>query len=225
MRRRLGCAAHHRCTRGGADTGGRDADAGGEEIHAAPVVGPRWRDVALVGRCDGDDRGASGWADLAGGRTIVACRGDDGDPVVDDGLGGSIDAAAHNASHAHVRDRRLTGGVVDLDPGEPVDHARRATGTVTSHHAHRSKRDLLRHSIRRSTEQCCDVGSVPVAVLGAATDCVVSGKNSASQVRVVRADSAVDYIRSHAWASSLLGKRARERQVPLVDAIQSPRRR
>jgi hypothetical protein len=67
--------------------------------------------------------------------------------------------------------------------------------------------------------------AVAVAVVrAAAVDRVVAGDGAPAELGVVEADAGVDDVRLHARTGPVVGVRAGQRQVPLVDPVETPRR-
>src|SRR5690606_17716288 len=209
----------------GADPGGGDAHAGGEEVHAGPVVGEVGARVSGVGGAHGDRLGGRGGGDVARVLVLVAGGRHEDHARVDGRFDGGVDRRGVPAAEAHVR-HRGAGGVV-AHPFDAVDDARVGAVAGAVEDADADEGDLLGDAVFGAADGACDVGAVAVAVLGVrvAVDEVVSGADAAGELAVGGADAGVHDVGGDAGAVAEVFVGVVEGQVGLVDAVQAPRGR
>src|SRR5690606_39118988 len=207
----------------GADPGGGDAHAGGEEVHAGPVVGEVGARVSGVGGAHGDRLGGRGGGDVARVLVLVAGGRHEDHARVDGRFDGGVDRRGVPAAEAHVR-HRGAGGVV-AHPFDAVDDARVGAVAGAVEDADADEGDLLGDAVFGAADGACDVGAVAVAVLGVrvAVDEVVSGADAAGELAVGGADAGVHDVGGDAGAVAEVFVGVVEGQVGLVDAVQAPR--
>ncbi len=160
--------------------------------------------------------------DVAGVLVLVAGRHDDGDAAVGHPRDRVVGRLGGAAAQRHVRHRRA-GGVV-RDPVHARDDAGVGAGAVAAEDADGDHGGLLRHAVGGARDGAGDVRAVAVAVGGAAA--VVDGRvargGAAGELRVGGQDAGVDDVGLHTGAVVVVGVRAAQRQVALVDAVQAP---
>jgi hypothetical protein len=89
--------------------------------------------------------------------------------------------------------------------------------------AHADEVDLLGDVVGRAADRPCDMGAVPVAVVGgSAVDGVVVRDGAARELLMAEAQSRVDDVRLHARARHGVRVRPVQREAALIDAVQAP---
>ena len=122
-----------------------------------------------------------------------------GDRVGDGGVERRAEAAT---AEAHVRDRKLTGGVVSSHPVDAGDDLRVRAAALAVEDADGDERDALRDAVRRRADRAADVRSVPVAVAGVriVVDEVEAADGAPAVVNVRQAHAGVEDVRLHPGA-------------------------
>lgn len=111
--------------------------------------------------------------------------------------------------------------------GYPInarDYARVRTGTIAVEHAHAAQHSAFGDAVSRAADGAGDVCAVTVAVRAAAAKRVKDIRRTAAKLRVRSANARVDDVSAHARAGPVVGVSTTERQVALVNAIETPRR-
>ncbi|CAB4813943.1 unannotated protein [freshwater metagenome] len=112
----------------------------------------------------------------------------------------------------------------------PVDagnHDRVGALTRAVTDLHRDDRHFLGHAVRGATQRAGDMGAVTVAIRGegAVAEIMVRGaRHAAGELGVCHPQTGVDHIRGDPRAGGRIGVARVERQRPLVEAIEAPRR-
>src|SRR5690606_8447510 len=94
-------------------------------------------------------------------------------------------------------------------------------------HAHRNDARALGDAVLATRDRAGHVGAVTLLVVTVATavDEVLAGLHAVAEVLVGGVDTGVDDVRGDVVGRGAVGVRVVQRQLGLVDAVQTPRRR
>src|SRR5690606_12023258 len=186
---------------------------------ARPRVGAR-------GGADRDGFLGPGGRAVAGVGAVVVTRGQRVRHTRGDGAAHRVvHGGGRAAAEAHVRHGR-SGGVLG-DPVDAGDHAVVGTGALAVEHSDGDQFDALGHTVGAAADGARHVRAVPVAVVGVAVvvDEVVSVPRTSLEVLVRDPDTRVDDVGLHVGGCGVVAVGVVQRQVTLVDPVQTPRRR
>ena len=146
------------------------------------------------------------------------------DAGVDGGLDRIVQSGRGSTLEAHVRD----GGehAILADPIDGGDDAAVSAVAIAIEHSDGVQRGAFGHAVGRSAHDAGDVGPVAIAIVRAVAigDRRVRADGPAAEVHVRSADPCVDDVHVHPGPSCRVGVGAAQRQRPLVDPVESPRR-
>ena len=198
-------------------------DARGKDVDAGAVVRERRPTIATVGRADGDRRWRARRRGVAGVRVRVAGSHDVGHAGRYRALDCLVQRRRDAATEAHVGDGRQL--PVGGDPVDTGDDARGVAAAATVEDAHADQRDALGDAVGAAADGAGHMRAVAVAVVGrAAVDGIVAGADAPGELGMAAADAGVDDVGGDAAAGERVGVLATQRQCPLVDPIEPPRR-
>ncbi len=183
------------------------------------------RTSVLLGRTDRQSAGQARRRVVARVRVRVAGGDHVADAVVDRVLDCGVERKACASAEAHVRDGRLPGGVVTGDPVDALDDLGVRAAALAVEHTDGDESYELCDTVGRGTNRATDVRSVPVAVTGrAAVDGIETADGAPAVFDVRQAHARVEDVRLQSGARRAVRVLVVEREVVLVDPVQSPRR-
>jgi hypothetical protein len=137
-----------------------------------------------------------------------------GDRSIHRGVGATTEThIGHGRQYTVGRDPVDTGN--DTGPG---------AGAAAVEHAHRMQGHALGDAVGGAADGAGDVGAVAVAVVGTAADGVETVADAPGEFIVGGEHAGIDDVGMHAGCGGVVGIRAAEREIALIDAVQTPGR-
>ena len=225
MGRCHGGSGQHRCTRVRCRVRRKDIRTWGKDVDTGAVirVGP-----ARVGVRGGPNRKrvrSACWGGQAGVGVVVSRGHDNRNSTCNHHSHGLVHGRTHARSNAHVHHRRTLR--MAENPGESAYHTSRSPLAFTVEDPDRMQGNPLGHSRNCPPHNASNVGPVSRAVLGPQVVRHEVGPfaNAPCKLHVRRTQACIHQVHMHPFAGGHVRIARGQRKLPLVDTVNSPRRR